>query len=463
MTSVNGEAPPALYCCMPSYGYPHRQAARQFWARSMSPTGPYKNMLRIQDDAGGSLLGQAFDYHWCNALNLQLQGHNISRFAMMHSDVVPADWWLDQLLDDLAATGADVMAASVAIKDTNGLTSTAIDDPNDPWDVLRRITVKETLNLPDLFGAAECDYPNHLLLANTGCWVCDFTKPWRHALNPDGTLAVNFEIRNAIFADRDKEGKLIGYSTKVRPEDWEFSRKVGRLGGKVMVSRRVKVSHMGEFPFPNDQYWGSLETDDVFLQRGKIQGPLKPEIPCVEGWLTEAEGKLLARYAEGQTVLEIGSFCGRSTIWMARVAEQVHCIDTFDGRGTPKPRDTYGDFQAALRRYEVAKKVTIHRCASIDALHDCPRLFDFAFIDGSHDAGNVATDVQTVLRVLKPEGLIAFHDYDSRFANDAGVREVVNELLDNGFERVDKADSLLVIRLSPVLQESLMAQPAFQE
>ena len=37
----------------------------------------------------------------------------------------------------------------------------------------------------------------------------------------------------------------------------------------------------------------------------------------VRGWLTQAEGDKLARLAEGKKVLEIGSYCGRSTIAMA--------------------------------------------------------------------------------------------------------------------------------------------------
>ena len=37
--------------------------------------------------------------------------------------------------------------------------------------------------------------------------------------------------------------------------------------------------------------------------------------------------------ATAKNVLEIGSFCGRSTLWLARTAEHVTAVDTFDCRG----------------------------------------------------------------------------------------------------------------------------------
>ncbi len=46
--------------------------------------------------------------------------------------------------------------------------------------------------------------------------------------------------------------------------------------------------------------------------------PNSLELPDVRGWLNDDEGRLLAKYAEGKRVLEVGSYCGRSTIWMAR-------------------------------------------------------------------------------------------------------------------------------------------------
>jgi predicted O-methyltransferase YrrM len=430
---------PHVYACMPCYGNPHRESAKQFWARSMDPDGPYKNKPRIMDDKGSSLLGNAFDVHWATALNMQQAGYSIDRFAMLHSDVVPGDWWLDQLLHDLDETGADVVSAVVAIKDLNGLTSTAIDDPEDPWDVLRRLTASEVMKLPEIFSAADCGYPDHLLLVNTGCWICDFTKPWRHARNPDGSLAVNFNIRNAILPLASGS-----YATKAAPEDWEFSRKVGRLGGKVLATRRVATSHMGEFPYPSRGYWGKQEMDEVFAN--KAPRPVGEEIPSVEGWLSPAEGRLLARYAAGKDVLEIGSYCGLSTVWLGRTARSVYCIDTFDGRGTPKPRNTYWEFLANLERYQLLDKTIAYRGESRQALPGADRRFDLAFVDGAHNSEDLAIDTAVALRTLRPDGLLAFHDYQGA-PKDAAVTTFVDALIEEGCRIVERVDTLVILRM----------------
>ena len=445
------ESQECIYMCMPNYGHPHPTAARQFWARALDPDGPYRHLKRFMGDQGGSLLGMAFDIHWATALNLQAQGQRITRFAMLHSDVVPNDAWLDTLLADLDAAGADVMAAVVAIKDDRGVTSTAIDDPADDWDVLRRISTAELARLPVVFGAADCGYPDNFLLANTGCWVCDFTKPWR--------FHVNFNIRNRIvfktesgeliqhqaFADPSFQPPKGEWVTQAASEDWEFSRKVGRLGGRVLCTKRVRTSHMGEIPWPNDQQWGD-GADASFVR--KFLTPIGSDAPAIPGWLEEPEGRLLARLARDRRVLELGSYLGLSTVWMARVAASVVAVDTFDGRATGLPlEDTYEAFCANLRRHGVADRVRAIRSETREAL---PALasegmaFDVIFIDAAHDAASVAADFAEARRLLRPGGMVAFHDYGA--AKELGVKEVVDRLLADGWQAADRVGSVIVLK-----------------
>ena len=74
--------------------------------------------------------------------------------------------------------GADVVSTVLPIKDRRGVTSTAIDDPEDEWTPLRRLTMREVHRLPETFSAqADCGYPNNALLVNTGCFVLDLRKP----------------------------------------------------------------------------------------------------------------------------------------------------------------------------------------------------------------------------------------------------------------------------------------------
>jgi predicted O-methyltransferase YrrM len=164
----------------------------------------------------------------------------------------------------------------------------------------------------------------------------------------------------------------------------------------------------------------------------------------VGGWLTEAEGRKLAELARGKKVLEIGSFEGRSTICMAQAAEEVDCIDPFDARSTlVNPQNTLSRFLDNLEAYRVGG---VHYYVGTTA-DVAPRMkpgYDLVFIDGDHSAAALAVDVEHALRLVKPDGLLAFHDYRSR--NDPDVAPAVHALLDRGAELVEVVDSMAVVR-----------------
>lgn len=153
----------------------------------------------------------------------------------------------------------------------------------------------------------------------------------------------------------------------------------------------------------------------------------------VRGWLTTEEGLALSELASDKAVLEIGSFCGRSTICMAQTADIVHVIDPFDCRATPHNGlgSTLEEFKSNIDRYGVKGRVRVHKGTSDIAqrrLQD--RSVDFVFIDGDHRREAVLFDAGVAARVLKPGGLVAFHDYKS--AIDPGVDAAVDELIANG-------------------------------
>ena len=437
-----------LYACHPCYNNPNKDSTRQFWAKSIFPDSPYKGMISQYEDYGSSLLADAFNLHWKTALNLQLEGKNVTRFAMLHNDIVPEDNWLGILLEELDKTGADLVAAVVPLKDGRGLTSTAIDDPNDEWEVYRRLSLKEINQLPETFTAADFGYPNQHLLVNTGCWICDFTKPWRYR--------VHFEIKNrmaCVVNDgklidnteyKEEKDKLIAFKNQVMSEDWIFSRQLGNLGAKVVATRKVKLLHIGEFPYPSfDDQWGQWEMDKSLQHKFDFDN----SIPMIEGWMTEKEGRALARLSKRKAVLEIGSWCGLSTVWIARAASMVTAVDTFDGRGTPTPRNTYLEFKENLKKYKVVDKVSTSVGESKNALPDVEGFFDLVFIDGAHDKESLEEDFKLAKRTIRHEegSMIAFHDYHSdRFPE---VTKFVDSLLEkNRYEVVELVDELIVLK-----------------
>lgn len=179
----------------------------------------------------------------------------------------------------------------------------------------------------------------------------------------------------------------------------------------------------------------------------------------VRGWLSEREGRRLAELAEGKRVLEIGAFAGRSTICMAQVAASVDVIDPLDGRATPTPCDHSDELVANLKRYKIGAKI---HCGTTEEM--APTLdeqsFDLVFIDGDHSLPAVQLDIKESLRLLKPGGVLAFHDYGT--AKDPAVAIAVNELLAEGAEWLDQCESIAVVQPKKAEREKLMvllAQP----
>ncbi|MEZ5967000.1 MAG: class I SAM-dependent methyltransferase [Planctomycetota bacterium] len=161
----------------------------------------------------------------------------------------------------------------------------------------------------------------------------------------------------------------------------------------------------------------------------------------VNGWLTRREAEFLFTAARsvpgGGTIVEIGSFFGRSTICLARGSRagggaHVHAIDP--QLGSPKHterlgcRDPYPWFLANLERAGIADLVTPHKTTSLAAAAAFEGAVDLLFLDGSHEEDDVAADYAAWFPRLRVGGLVAFHDsWHMR-----GVRRVTEELLRAG-------------------------------
>lgn len=432
---------PLVALVQPSAGghrVPFREAARAYWRAS-------KGLDRLELEQSTSMLPRCFNMLWADALNLRAQ-HPITHFAMLHDDVGAELGWLDTLYAEMERTGADILSVVVPIKNHFGVTSTAIDNPADPW-IVRRLTMKEAFDLPETFGIEDIPYaePGSCLLANTGCWICRFDSDWVErfadvAWHGDGQSG--FRFRSKII--KGPEGKYLAADI---PEDWDFSRMAAKLGRRVLCTRKVKVQH--ELPaYHNAHPWGNWPTDLHWLEYQQAlragDGPPGWRFPAdVDGWLSEREGRALADLARGKDVLEIGSYCGRSTICLAQTAARVCAVDPFDGRSTPTPRKTLPAFLENLARYSVLAKVKVCEGASVEMVPHIDAC-DLAFIDGAHDQVSVLADAAVALGKLRPGGLLAFHDYQR--PGDEGVTAAVNMLLQGGAELVGIHDTLAVLR-----------------
>lgn len=137
-----------------------------------------------------------------------------------------------------------------------------------------------------------------------------------------------------------------------------------------------------------------------------------PNITEITGWLTQREADELHTLAAGRRCLEVGSYCGRSSIAIGAAAESLDCVDPFDGRGTPVPRGTLGVFRENVRRYGLVHTVTPHpmtleQWASVTRV----KSFDFIFLDAEHTAAAATADLEILARYAATYGVVAIHDY----------------------------------------------------
>jgi predicted O-methyltransferase YrrM len=158
--------------------------------------------------------------------------------------------------------------------------------------------------------------------------------------------------------------------------------------------------------------------------------------PPINTSVTLAETVELQRLAKDAAVLEIGSAYGYSTCALALVARSVTAVDPHTGHGS------LYELQANLNAYGVADKVRIVAQRSQEAM---PTLgheeYDLVWIDGDHTADVVEHDVGWALKLLKPGGVLACHDYDE--VTCPGVRQALDKLFGGPG---DLTDTLAVYR-----------------
>lgn len=133
--------------------------------------------------------------------------------------------------------------------------------------------------------------------------------------------------------------------------------------------------------------------------------------------------------------LEIGSFEGRSTVWLAdniltHPKASLICIDPLLAEFYYYVDDYPSRLMYNIQRCSYPDKVEVRQGFSQEVL---PRLrdlqFDFAYVDGSHEARDVIADWVLLYPLLKKGALVCFDDYG--WQGDGGITvHLVKEALD---------------------------------
>ncbi len=163
----------------------------------------------------------------------------------------------------------------------------------------------------------------------------------------------------------------------------------------------------------------------------------------IPGFLVEEEARLLGLIAacapHGGSILEIGSFKGKSTVMLAKVAQhyglgQVTAIDPhnfnsaeLEEHRTVPGASSYEEFLSNVAAAAVSKQVEVHRAFSREIAANWNRPIRFLWIDGDHSYPGAKSDFDGFIRHLIPEGIVAFHDALHAFSGP--IRVFVEDVL----------------------------------
>lgn len=143
---------------------------------------------------------------------------------------------------------------------------------------------------------------------------------------------------------------------------------------------------------------------------------------CREGIMRTGLLKLINELPDKISMIEIGSWQGESTEMFLKSGKVIK-LYSIDPYGNDERRMEAEDiFRYRVRGYNVVKL----RMTSNEGISKCD-LVDFVYIDGNHSYEWVKVDIQNSLPKIRPGGIIAGHDYTTKY-NDMVVR-AVDEIL----------------------------------
>jgi predicted O-methyltransferase YrrM len=168
-----------------------------------------------------------------------------------------------------------------------------------------------------------------------------------------------------------------------------------------------------------------------------------------QGFLSEAEGRLLYRLANGckgrGRIVEIGSWKGRSTIWLASGSKngaggKVVAIDPHMSSPEMPQGNSFRDFKNNLKRAGVFSMVEPVVKTSAQAARQFRGKAGLVFIDGDHSYEHAKQDFELWFPKVEEHGIMAFHDT----MLVPGPKKVVHDLVFNSrhFRNIGFVDSI---------------------
>ena len=159
----------------------------------------------------------------------------------------------------------------------------------------------------------------------------------------------------------------------------------------------------------------------------------QPPGDSVRGFLPDQEGRRLFDWANQSAgigpIVEIGSYCGRSTIWLGQAAKAhgtvVFSLDHHRGSEEHQPGeshhdkglmdasghfDSFGEFRRNIADADLEKTVIPIVASSIGVSPHWQGGLGMVFIDGGHSLDAALTDYRGWTPHIRPGGILAIHD-----------------------------------------------------
>lgn len=210
----------------------------------------------------------------------------------------------------------------------------------------------------------------------------------------------------------------------------------------------------------------------IDTKRMEAKGIIPAFVSEIKGFLAEDEGLRLFELAlEACSIgpcLEIGSFCGKSTVYLGTACKlkgrTLFTIDHHRGSEEQQPGQLYFDpdlfdsetglidsfpyFRNTIERARLSDVVVPMVTKSSVAARDWMTPLGLIFIDGGHSYETVLTDYQCWHPHLLPDGLLIFHDiYLDPNKGGQAPYEVYKLALSSGmFEELPMTNTLGVLR-----------------
>ena len=196
------------------------------------------------------------------------------------------------------------------------------------------------------------------------------------------------------------------------------------------------------------------------------------EIDSVKGFLAENEGMALAQRAaescSNLPALEVGSYCGKSTIYLATalkpMAGTVYAVDHHRGSEEHQPGELYHDaelydaeyqqmdsfreFRRNIDRAGLSEVVVPVVASSAVAARHWQTPLGLVFIDGGHSEAAAQTDYESWAPHVAPGGILAIHDLfpNPEEGGQAPINIYRRALASGEFEQLEVVETLGFLR-----------------